>query len=84
MKPIPEHMIPDELFPMFGEGIGLEGAHAFQKKNDDGIYVALCGKETLVLSIGSRGNLCTRCIELTGELEEELEERKRRNEKPAD
>jgi hypothetical protein len=73
MKPIPEDMIPDDLFPMFGEGLGIEGAHAFQKKNDEGVYVALCGKETLVLSIGSRGNLCTRCVELMAELEEGIE-----------
>jgi len=75
MKPIPEGMIPDELFPMFGEGLGIEGAHAFQKKNDKGVYVALCGEETRILSIGSRGNLCTRCVELVGELELALEEK---------
>ena len=75
MKPIPEGMVPDELFPMFGEGFGIEGAHAFQKKNDEGVYVALCGKEALVLSIGSHGNLCTRCVELMEELELELEEK---------
>ena len=75
MKPIPEGMVPDELFPMFGEGLGIEGAHAFQKKNDEEIYVALCGEETRILLIGSRGNLCTRCVELMEEIELALEEK---------
>ena len=65
MKPIPESMVPDELFPMFGEGMGIDGAHAFRQKNSEGIYIALCGKKTRILSIGSRGNLCERCIELS-------------------
>lgn len=62
-------IVPDELFPMFGEGLGIKGAHAFQQKNDEGLYVALCGEKTNVLRMGSRGNLCDRCIELMPEEE---------------
>lgn len=70
MIPVPEDMIPDELFPMFGEGLGIEGAHAFRKKNEKGIYVALCGEETNVLRIGSRGNLCDCCVQFMSEIED--------------
>ena len=70
MKPIPEDLVPDELFPMFGEGIGAGGAHAFRKKNDEGFYVALCGEKTDILRIGSRGNLCDPCVKLMGEIED--------------
>ena len=69
MFPISDKMVPDELFPMFGEGLGIEGAHAFQKKNEKGRYVALCGVETDILRMGSRGNLCMKCVELMEKIE---------------
>ena len=68
MMRIPHTDVPDVLFPMWGEGIGLGQAHMWNRPEIiDGPYGSLCGKSSPTISMGvsmKPDGMCMECVKL--------------------